>query len=41
MARYDLITGRWRDADKLTGIFTTLVANAREDGVDTGVCPCK
>ena len=29
------------DADKLTGIFTTLVANAREDGVDIGVCPCK
>jgi hypothetical protein len=39
IARYDLITGGWRDTDKLTGFFTTLVANAREDDVDTGLCP--
>jgi len=37
IARYDYRV--WRDTDKLTGIFATLAANAREDCVDTGVCP--
>jgi hypothetical protein len=37
IARYDY--RGWRDTDKLKGIFATLVANAREDGVHTGVFP--
>lgn len=39
IARHYLITGGWRDADKITGSFTTFVAKAREDVVDTGVFP--